>query len=130
MKTDQEWAYSNYEDGEQWTPAGSREDCIEEGRHEASGDHFFIRPVKYPTAKDVVTVDVDSILEYIVESCDFIPEPCFETWLANVSNDAKNELEVELSDVIVRWMTRQKLEPNWFEIGKVEYIEVEADDES
>lgn len=119
----QEYAYSNYEDGEDWTPAGCREDCIEEGNHETTGDHFYIGQVHYSKPIDVVKISTDSILDYIIESTDFIPESCIGKWLVDLPTGAEKELKEELEEIVRAWMTRHDLGPDWFSISKIECIE-------
>ena len=104
----------------------TKEEAIEWGRSEYESynvDGFFIG-VKKPYIISSDIIDAYTVLERVSDSiCDHMGE-CAEDYLGDIEGTQIEELEKELNAVFHKWVKKHKLAPTFYEVIKVEEIEL------
>lgn len=71
-----------------------------------------------------VCVDTDSILEHInANMCDEVGESA-DDYLMYTTPEHNNELEEELSNVIIKWIEKHNYHPTFFKVINIESVDI------
>lgn len=102
----------------------TREEAIEAGQAEYVGDtggmhEFFVGQIDGNIA---IHINTDNILDNIAEGVYEQVGEVSEDYLGHVKQDDLNELEGELSEVILKWMKKHGYEPNYYKIVNTESV--------
>ncbi|WP_405169431.1 hypothetical protein [Paenibacillus sp. FSL H3-0286] len=122
MPNNGQWTYSSSEEyfnhGEYF---GTKEEAIEAGKGDFEERKFYIGQVEKVGLG--VCVDLDSIFEHINQNmCDEVGE-CAEDYLMDVKQEHCNELEEEISEVIIKWIEKYNYQPTFFKVINIESVE-------
>jgi len=102
----------------------TREEAIKAGQAEYAGDtremkDFFVGQVDGNIA---ININTDNILDNIAESVYEQVGEVSEDYLGHVEQEDLNELESELSEVVLKWMKKHGYEPNYYKIVNTEAV--------
>ena len=104
----------------------TKEKAIEWGRDEYQTfdvDGFFVG-VKRPYVISSNIIDAETVLERINDSIFDDMGECAEDYLGDIEGTQIEELEKELNAVFHKWVKKHKLRPTFYEVIKVEEIEL------
>lgn len=111
------WCFG--EDSENFTGEyDTKEEAIKAGKQEI--EELLTVGVMY---KPIPGISADYVIDQIQDSmCDKYGE-CAEQYLDDVTKEQINRLDLELNKVIIAWIEKYNLQPNFYGVTDIEYIE-------
>lgn len=122
MNNNGKWTYSGSQEyfnyGEYFD---TKEAAKAYGDEQYQGESFYVGQVE--TVGFGVIVDVSSIFERINENmCDEVGESA-DDYLMDTDQEHDNELENEITEVIIKWIERHGYQPTFFKVVNIEKVE-------
>ncbi|MEG2641507.1 MAG: hypothetical protein RSA71_03410 [Eubacterium sp.] len=125
MKKEYTWWLASDVNTEDHGIFGSIEDCVEDikNREKTLTDDYVLIGELIP-----FTVDSKDLVETIIESLQD-DATCFagesgEDWLTDLSDDAKNDLEVMVGKIIHHWIEKYEYQPNFYSLEIIQEIAI------
>lgn len=123
MEQVKEWFWSYSDEGPFYGPCNSRDDAIQEARHEDDEEHAIVYVGQ--SHKVYPEIDADQIIDQATEDLyERAHEDAVEHWCVNIPEEQKKALSDELSAVFIKHLNLWGEKSEWDVISDPEEIDL------
>lgn len=123
MSLDKKWGFARKEAEYFHGEEDTRQAAIASGTKEYDGESFQVGQFETVYASEFYP-DVDTVLEIMGDRAHDNSSEFSEGWPSEPTQEAKDELDSGLQDLLNAWTEKHDLKPSWYSVRNVEVVNV------